>query len=372
MIIYISMILWVLLMRLLCTGGMQYGQLYNGARYYKVGKGVAFITMAYIVFWVGMRSGFVDTRAYINAFEHSSSDVSQVWPMLTSNTKGQAWHAMVIVFKAFISKDYHVWFMFLACLMGFSVSSCYCRYSEAFFFSMLIFILSANFTWLMNGLRQCLCATTLLLATPWLLQGKTVRYLALIAVLSFVHITVWLMVPIYFVVRQRPWGKMTLLAIVGTALACYLAVPLAGEVEEAMEATSYAGSTLFKEGDDGVHPLRVLVAAAPAMLGWVMRRRIAEENNAMLNIGINLSLIAALQFAFGVFTSGILMGRLPFYCAVYAPITLTLLINRLSAPALRKLLTVFCLFAYAAFFYLVYSKGMYYISDLTGFIPPSL
>ncbi len=366
------MMLWVLLMRVVCAPGIQYGTLYNGARYYKVSKMVSFLTMGYIVFWIGMRSAFVDTAAYIQSFQTSSSDISQVPAMLASKIKGQGWKALEIIFKSLVSHDYHAWLMFMACVMGFSVSVCYRRYSEAFFFSMLLFILSGNFSWLMNGLRQCFCATILLLATPWLLRGKTIHYMALIAALSLVHFTVWLMVPIYFVVRQRPWGKMTLLAIVGTSLACYLVVPLAGEVETALENTSYAGSTMFMEGDDGVHPLRVLIAAVPAVLGWMMRRRLRVENNSMLDVGINMSILSALLNTFGVFTSGILMGRLPFYCDVYSAITLTLLINRLSNPTFRKLVAASCLVSYAIFFYLTCSQGMYYISDLTGFIPPTL
>ncbi len=369
MIIYLSMFLWVFLMRVVGISGMQPAMLPHGAQYYTVNKWVSMLTMAYIVFWVGMRTGFVDTAAYISGFKKAPSTLSMAWDMLMSDKKGMGWSALLITFKALVSHNYRVWFIFLACVMGFSVSAAYRRHSEAFFFSILLFILTANFTWMMNGLRQCLCATTILLATPWLLKGKMVRYMLLVAALSLVHFSVWIMVPVYFVVRQKPWGKLTLLAILGTSLACYLAVPLAGEVEEALENTSYSGTEIIRKHDDGVHPLRVLVAAVPGVLGWILRRRVAEENNAMLNVGINMSILAALLFTFGVFTSGILMGRLPFYCAIYAPITLPMLVNRFSSSPIRKMLYISALLCYMLFFYLVYAKGMYYISDITGLLP---
>ncbi len=369
MYVYLSMVIWILLMRMFGTSGMQFGTLPNGAQYYKVGKWVSFLTMAYLVFWIGMRTGFVDTGAYIRAFKRSPGSLSLAWDILLSDRKGMGWYAILYSFKALVSSSYRAWLLFLACVMGFSVSATYRRYSEAFALSMLVFVLSGNFTWLMNGMRQCLCATTLLLALPWLIQGKTVKYMLLIAALSLVHFSVWIMVPVYFVVRQRPWGKITLLAIVATSVACWLAVPLAGEVEEALESTSYAGSTVFKKGDDGVHPLRVLPAAVPALLGLLLKKRMEEENNPVLNIGVNMSLLTALLYLFGVYTSGILMGRLPFYCELYAAITLPMLIHRIPDATHRKMLTVACVVCYALNYYVAWSKGMYYISDITGLVP---
>ncbi len=367
MIIYLSMILWIILIRVLCAGDMKFSPLPSGAKAYKVSTTVAFLTMGYIVFWIGMRSGIADTSAYIEGFKLSSSDLSQIPVLLASKAKGQAWGACIIVFKSIISDNYHVWFMVLAMVMGFSVAYCYQRYSEAFFFSMLLFILNGNFTWMFNGMRQFLCVTTLMLATPWLLKGKTVPYMLLIAALSLCHFTVWLMVPIYFVVRQKPWGKITLLSILGAGIACALAAPLAGTVEDALQSTSYAGSTVFEEGDDGVHPIRVIVAAIPAILAWFNRKNIEVENNKLLNICINMSILAVLLFTFGVFTSGILMGRLPIYCEVYAAISLPAFMLRITASNSRNIIMTACIIGYTAFYFLLFGN-IYYISEITGLI----
>lgn len=367
MIIYLSMILWVILMRILCVRDMKFIPLPSGANAYKVSTAVAFLTMGYLVFWIGMRSGFADTAAYIGGFKSSSSDLSQIPDLLASKVKGQAWEASVIVFKAIISDNYHVWLMSLAMVMGLSVAYCYKRYSEAFFFSMLLFILSGNFTWMLNGMRQFFCVTTLILAMPWLLKGKTVHYMALIAVLSLFHFTVWIMVPIYFVVRQKPWGKVTLLSIFGAGMACALAAPLAGTVEDVLQSTSYAGSTVFMEGDDGVHPFRVIVAATPAILALFNRKNLEAENNKLLNICINMSVLAALIFTFGVFTSGILMGRLPIYCEVYAAISIPAFILRMTSSRKRNSIMLFCIIGYLIFYFLI-CGNIYYISDITGLV----
>lgn len=359
--------IWVVLMRLLCSGSMRYTTLPTGAKSYRIPSAVAFLTMAYIVFWIGMRTGIADTPAYILEFTAASDDIDAVWKMLLSDHKGQAWGALEILFKTLISPNVQCWLMALAAFMGFSAASCYQKYSEAFFFSALLFILNGNFTWMLNGMRQFLCVTALMLAFHWLVQGKTLKYMILICCLGMFHVTVLLMIPIYFVVRQKPWSKLVWLSIAATIVAVIFAEPFAGAIEQtvAMHSASYKNSTVMLEGDDGVHPLRVVVAMAPVMLAWIKRRDIERENNAVLNVCINMCLLTSLLYAFGVVTSGILMGRLPIYCEVYAAIALPMLIHRFRLPLVRSFLFVACLLGYSAFYYLQ-MRHSYYISAITG------
>ena len=369
MIIYISMILWVILMRVLCSGEMKYSTLPSGGRLYKVRPAVAYITVAYIIFWVGMRTAFADTRGYIDAFQNNSLALTDIPSIFAANAKGQGWIAMEIIFKNCISSNSQVWLMALAIFMGLSIAYCYQRNSEAFFLCIFIFILNGNFTWMLNGIRQFFCVCALALALPWLIEGKTKRYILLIAALSLVHFTVWLMAPLYFILRLKPWSKPIWLAMFGVVCACYMASSVASFTEEALQSTSYAGSTVFNEGDDGVHPLRVLVAAVPACLAWVIRKRIAAENNTLLNICINASFFSALLYLFGVFTSGILMGRLPIYCEVFATMTLPAVILRFKRRTYRSILFSGCLLFYTLYYYAIVGS-IYYASDITGFLPP--
>lgn len=367
MTIFLTMIAWIIFMRLVCQADMKTYKLYTGATAYKVSMGAAMLAMSYIIFWIGIRSGMADTPAYIYGFQTAPADLSQIPGILLSDVKGQAWQALVVLFKTLVSSNYHAWLMFLAVVMGSCVAICHQKYSEAFFFSIIIFILNGNATWMCNGMRQFLCVTLLMLAFPWLLKGKMKWYLGFICLLSLFHFTVLLMLPIYFIVRQRPWSKIVMLSMAGIILACLFAEPLAGEVEGALSSTSYKDSTVMLEEDDGVHPLRVCVAAAPVFLAWLHRKRIAKENNRLLNVCINMSLLTAALYLFGVFTSGTLMGRLPVYCEVYATIALPALINRFKSKGIRSALFSGCFLCYFAFFHLILGR-FYYVSELTGLI----
>lgn len=368
MIIYLSMILWVILMRLFCAGEMKYTKLPYGAKSYRVSKTVAALTMAYIVFWVGMRSGVADTQEYIYQFElFSNQPITEIPTLFATGPKGPLWHASVILFKNLICNDYHAWLMSLAIFMGGSVAWCYQRYAEAFFFCVLIFILNGNFTWMFNGMRQFSCVCVLLLAFSWIIKGKFWYFAGLVAVLSLVHFSVWLMLPIYFISRQKPWSALVLLSCIFVVFCTILAEPLAAASEEVLKGSSAGNSILF-ENDDGAHPLRVAVAAVPAFLAFLVRKNIEASNNPIINICVNMSVLTALLYLFAVFTSGVLMGRLPIYCEVFSTIGLPAIINRYSDKKMRAVLYTCCLVGYVAYFVLQ-GCGGYYVSEFTGVLP---
>ena len=361
------MIAWIILMRMICAGSMRYTWLANGANAYTVPARLATFTMAYIVFWVGIRTGVADTGTYIRYFISTSPDLSQISIIQEAGGKGILWKISIILFKAFVSENWQVWLMTLAMIMGFSVSYCFYKHSEAFFFSMLLFILTTNFTWMLNGMRQFLCVSTLMVAFSWLVEGKTKQYMILIALLSLIHFTVWLMVPIYFVVRQKPWSRLVLLAIMGTCIICAFAAPFTGAVEEALQHTQYQGAQIVNALDDGAHPIRVVILSVPAVIAWYNRKSIEEENNPKLNILINLSILSALLMLFSVFTSGIMMGRLAIYCSVYSAIALPMLISRMPNKNQQLLLRYCCIIGYMIYFY-TQIQNVNYNSYITGYI----
>lgn len=365
--IFISMIVWICLMRMLCSDRIKRNRLSGGLYGYKVSTAVSILTMGYIVFWIGMSSYMADSTTYIHSFQEASADLSQISEQLESESKSVLWNISVIVYKNLISDNYQVWLLSLSILMGFSISYSYRKYSEAFFFSMLLFVLNCDFSWMFNGIRQFCCVAILMLALPWVIKGETKKYMILLAVLSQIHFSVLIMVPIYFVVRQQPWSKLVLLSILAVVLICIFITPFMDGMHSALKNTAYSGVNLMSENDDGAHPLRVLILAVPAILAWFCKKQIAAEKNTLLNICVNFSLISALLMLVAVFSSGIMMGRLAIYCSVYSAILLPMLINRWPDKGQRKLIKTGAVICYSYYFYITMS-GQYYYSTLTGWI----
>lgn len=66
-------------------------------------------------------------------------------------------------------------------------------------------------------------------------------------------------------------------------------------------------------GDDGMNPIRALINAVPMILAWLFRRKLVWENDSVINLCINMSVIAMGVSLIAVVTSGIMVGRMPIY-----------------------------------------------------------
>lgn len=183
--------------------------------------------------------------------------------------------------------------------------------------------------------------------------------------MSTFHLTVFLMIPIYFVARSKPWDKRIGLFIIGIIFICIFAEPFFGGVDSALENTAYAGAMSQFDEDDGVNPLRVLLYAIPPVISYIFREKIEKynEKNPMLNICVNMSLITAALYLVGMFTSGVLIGRLPIYTEVYDLILIPYLLHICVDKKSRAVITGVVIVVLLLYFYL--TGPVVYHSDLT-------
>lgn len=373
MIIYWSMVLWVpLIFSLYSIGHKEEVMLtdYNiqqGIRK-KIPIAYAIVVFGYFIFWIGMRKYVADTKAYISGFEAIPTDFSTAWSQINWEGKSPGFDIFNIIFKCYFSQDYQWWLMTIAIISGVCIMVVIRKYSCSFFYSAFLFMTMITFTWLMNGMRQFICVAILFLCCDWIKDGKFIRFLIAVLLMSTFHMTALLMIPIYFVARSKPWDKKIGLFIIGIILICIFAEPFFNGVESALSGTAYEGSTeQFKE-DDGVNPIRVLFYAVPPIIAFIFRQNIEPyyEKNPIIPICVNMSLITAALYLVGVFTSGILIGRLPIFCEVYNLILIPYLLHCCFENETGKAVRIVYTVALLLFFYL--QQPSYYHSDLTGVI----
>lgn len=374
MIIYWSMILWVVLIYFVYSMSHKEEVMltdYNiqqGLRK-KIPIAYAIIVFGYFIFWIGMRKYVADTTAYINIFESIPADFSTAWNQIDWEGKNPGFDIFNIIFKCFISQDFQWWLMTIAIISGVCIMIVLRKYSCSFFFSSFLFMTLLTYTWMMNGMRQFICVAVLFLCCDWIKDGKFIRFLIAVLLMSTFHMTALLMIPIYFVARSKPWDKRIGLFIIGIILVCIFAEPFFSGVDSALGNTAYAGATSQFEEDDGVNPLRVLFFAIPPFIAFWKRKELEcyYEKNKMLQICINMSLITAALYFVGVFTSGILIGRLPIYTEVYDLILIPYLLNVCFTKQERAIVKPIYVVVLILFFYLL-ANGMGYHSDMTGYI----
>ena len=104
--------------------------------------------------------------------------------------------------------------------------------------------------------------------------------------------------------------------------------------------------------DDGMNPIRALVYSIPMILSLVGYKIIRKEDDALINICVNMSILTSALSIIAVLTSGIFIGRLIIDTAVYS--TLILLpweIDNLFTEDSKLLMRILLVVGYLAFFY---------------------
>ncbi len=362
MIIYYSMIIWIILVAIFANFRKSEYDLQEDGQ---IPMSYAIITFAYIIFWAGIRSGVADTAEYIRSFNAIPSSIAD-WENIKLSAKAPGFTWLQVFFKTFISENYHWFFMIIAIVQGVSVMKTFRRYSEEFFFSSLLFVLSLNFTWMLNGIRQFIPVTILFGCLPWLVEKKWLPFHLVVLFLSTIHFTALIMIPIYWIVTSPAWSKQVLISSAILVIFTLFSGAFTDLLEGVLSNTAYKGSTDQFANDDGVHPLRVIVAAIPAFLAFICRNQIEDDpNKGLLDILTNMSAICASLYLVGMVTSGILIGRLPIYCELYGYILLPYLFNHYFPELERRILYLVSLVGYGMWFYLQ-SEGLYYVSEITG------
>lgn len=360
MIIYYSMFLWIVLMWVIKS----LTEKTLNKKYEKTPFVFAILTFAYIIFWVGLRTAIGDTKAYIGGFQNFTSDFNSI---ITGDGGEKGFAVFQYIIKYFIADDFHVFLMIVAAVTGISIAVALYKHSENFFYSVFLFMTTLHFVWMLNGIRQYMVVAVLFAFSGILVKKRFYLYIILILFLSLFHSSCIVMIPVIFIARAKPWSKPVILCISIFALAAFFTTPLLDSFEFFLEDTKYQGVTETFQYDDGVNPLRVLVSAVPVLMAFLTRKKIQSMNNKYIDVCVNMSIMTMLFYFIGVFTSGIFVGRLPIYFEVYNLILLPYMFKHCFSEKEKSIIYSLCTIGYMLFFFML-TEGMYYVSDLTGFV----
>lgn len=330
----------------------------------------AILIFGYFIFWIGMRTYFADTGAYIHKFENTNSNFSEGLENIDWDSKSPGFDLFTLFFKSFISDDFQWWLMTIAIVSGLCIMKQLRQSSVDFFFSSYLFIAFLIFGWMMNGMRQFICVAVMFACTKFIEKGEFFKYAVMIFLMSYVHFATIIMLPIYFVLRGTTWKMKTFLLIAGALVVSVFAEPFFGGVEDVFLAdTAYEGSTNQFSQDDGVNPLRVLFFAITPVLAFIRRKELEKyyEIYPVLPICINASLITTSIYFVGLFSSGLLVGRIPIFYELYNLILIPFIIFLEEDEKNKRILKWGYIILSFAYFYLQWN-GQYYISEFTGYI----
>ncbi|MDU5920531.1 MAG: EpsG family protein [Clostridiales bacterium] len=357
MTVYWFMMAWVILFGILaqvtskrvCVGEYLGEDVYEARAHLFM----AVVTFAVIIFFAGMRTTVGDTTAYIKMFGDYPLFQNAHDIIFDSSAREPGFRLFSILIKTFISDNYNVWLSIIAVISGICVMYPIYKYSCNFGVSAFLFMASCQFSWMFNGMRQFLVAAIIFSCTDLILKNKTLLYIIIVCILSTIHKSAFILIPMYFIAQGEPWNKRTILFIGCIVLAMLFTSKFTNLLTDVVEQTDYASSVNeFKATDDGTNPIRILVESVPIILAFIYRDNIKDKLTPIIKLSINMSLIASgLYIISKIAHSGILLGRLPIYFSMYNLIFLPWLLNNIFDKKEKDLIYFIMIICYFLFFY---------------------
>lgn len=274
-----------------------------------------------IIIATNRQRGIGDTGQYINAYKTMPSGFSAIPKYYSGLKKDKAFYVLASIIKCMFGSDHKICFLIIAIVQAYGLIRLYRKYSPDYNMAILLFVLSTDYiSWMNNGTRQFVAVSICLLAIDFILEKKYIPAIIVVLIASRFHQSALLVIPIIFIVQGEPWNWKTLIFILLAILAITFVDRFTNLLDEALEETQYENVVTDWQSwnDDGTNPLRVLVYSIPAFLSLVGLKYIRKENNTVINLATNMSIVASGLYLVSMVTSGIFVGRLPIYVSLYS------------------------------------------------------
>ena len=316
----------------------------------------ALLSIAPLVYLAATRSVyFGDTNVYRRGFEQSPSSLAGFGPFMDSLTKDRGFYLFAALMRTVLGNRPVVYFGIVAAIQLLLLISMFRKYSPDLLISLFIFVASADYlSFMHNGIRQFVAVCMILAASKFIFEQRYIPAILVILVASQFHQSALIMIPFIFITQGDPWNKSTVGLLFGALIAVMVVNQFTGVLDSLLKETQYANivDDWTEWDDNGTNPLRVLVYCVPALLSLLGLRYIREENDPVINICTNMSVISAGLYIVSMVTSGIYIGRLPIYVCLYAncillPWEINNLFGRRSSEIIQGLMIVLFL----AFYY---------------------
>lgn len=314
----------------------------------------AVVLVAPLVFWAADRGYVGDTYAYMLAYADMPSSISGISEYMQTVNKDKGFYFASALIKCIVGSNDTIYFFIVAAIQAYLIFRIYRKYSSRYAMTFFLFIASTDYvSWMFNGMRQFVAVTITFAAFEFILEKKYVKAIIIILFASLFHQTALLVIPFIFICQGNAWNKKTLLFIIAAIVIIMSVDQFTNILETMLQETQYENVVSDWEmwEDDGTNILRVLVYSVPTILSLIGLRFIKTENDSVINLCTNMSIISMGLYVVSMFTSGIFIGRLPIYFSLYNYILLPWEIEHMFERRSATLMYLLMIGAYLGFYY---------------------
>ncbi|WP_455506830.1 EpsG family protein [Clostridium sp.] len=301
-----------------------------------------------LIAFSGFRTGAIgDTGMYMHSYRLYANDPS------TLKLDRDGGFAILNLILIQFSSDPQILVFVTSMIVNLCNMIVFYRYGSYLELQVYLYIASGYLTVTMNGMRQCVAAAILFTFTIFIIKGKFKEYVVIVLIVSTIHASALIMIPVYFIVRQEAWSRNVVIMIVLACIGVVFYNVLSPILFKALENTQYGGYSEFNEG--GSSFIRTVVNMVPVFLAYIKRDKLKEEWPES-NIFVNMALINVIFVAFGMFNW--IFNRFTLYMQLYNFILIPFIIRNCFKGKERRLLYLGVLLCYFVFFYREQVIGM--------------
>lgn len=343
----------------------------NGVALSRPNKLFSTIAMAVLVLVSGLRSNIGDTGYYKYGFINIVPDnIFSAFETFTLYNGDLGFMVFQSFIKDFISTDPQALLFICALITNVFIMIVLYKYSPAFELSLFLYITTGAYFFTMNTMRQYLISAILFLCIKLIVDGKWLPFFVLVLLLSTMHSSGLIFIPVYFFVRLKPWSKLVVTAIVVTAAVLLLFNQIGSSLLDLLMDTQYGHYKEFILSEDsGANLIRTLVATVPVVLAYLGRKQLEKSNDKLIDVILNFSV---LNLVFQILAlQNLIFARFSVYFGLYNLLLLPWLIKNLFDKQTSAIFYGASLILYIIFYYYEMESylsywGIGYRSDFIG------
>ena len=320
----------------------------------------AFVTFAPVIYLAAFTAPRSDTGLYLTIYKNFDISWIALKNNLLADDSGKGFFVFQWVIKNVFQGSESAFRLILALLHSIPVLYVFRKYSDNYIMSTFLFMATGcHIAWMMNGLRQFLAVCIIMAATPLMLKRKFIPLIVVILLATTIHSSAILMLPVVFIVQGKAWNHKTIFFIIVTIIMMYAFSKYTGLLDTMLAETEYSGvmANAAEMGDDGTNPIRVLVNSIPVLLSLLGKKVLDSENDKVINLCINMSIITSGLYLISMVTSGIMIGRLPIYTSLYSLIVLPYFVDKIFTKQSARIVNILMIALY--FLYYLYAYRNY-------------
>lgn len=334
---------------LLNTIAMNYCSIKSDKQYlYKIPNSIlSCISTLIMIVLAATRTRIGDTANYINIFKLTPKSFSD---FLATIDWSEEWGFKFVNYfiKTFITESPTIYLFILSLIIIGLIFLTFYRYSQYFELSTLIFILSGSYIVTLNGIRQSLVAAIFFFFFKLIPEKKYLKYIFMCLILSTIHKSALVLIPLVFILNMRPWGKGTkILCVVG--LFMYIFYPITSKLFAFLISdTSYSNYTagILTGSSGSANFIRALVAIVPIILAYIYRKRL--YNVQYFNVFLHATILNFIFVLLATAASWIFAR----FCIYFSAFSIMLLCWEICASGKNKKIFYYaCIMFYFIFYF---------------------